>query len=115
MRELGVLTASSESFREIYRLMLELTLGVLRTPGPSTISKETLTGEMMRFLPSQVQLARELQMPPAYTYGFRMYWGMFAIVADLGARVRFREVTLDALERWGDDETRRAAFSLRRA
>ena len=40
---------------------------------------------------------RQVQMPPRYVYGFRAYWGMFALLAGLGARANWRNVTIDIL------------------
>jgi predicted unusual protein kinase regulating ubiquinone biosynthesis (AarF/ABC1/UbiB family) len=97
LRRLSILHAPEGSFAEVYGQMSKLLFGVLHEPRAVRVSKETLISELLRFLPSKHQLARELRMPPAYAYAFRMYWGMFAILADLGAEVRFRDITLDTL------------------
>jgi predicted unusual protein kinase regulating ubiquinone biosynthesis (AarF/ABC1/UbiB family) len=86
---------------DLYELMTKLLMGVLAEDRPARISKETLLSEMLQFLPSHPEAASRLLVPPTYVYAFRMYWGMFAILSDLGACVRFRALTVAALERRG--------------
>ena len=41
--------------------------------------------------------ASKLRVPPRYLYGFRIYWGMFAVLTQLRAEANWRRVAEDAL------------------
>ena len=45
--------------------------------------------------------AKKLRVPPRYLYGFRIYWGMFAVLTQLRAEANWRRIARDVLEELG--------------
>jgi hypothetical protein len=76
------------------------------------ISKETLLAEMTHFLPSHANAVRAFRIPPRFAFAFRMYWGMFATLAELDADIAFRRVVIETLSTYGDEETRASLAGL---
>jgi predicted unusual protein kinase regulating ubiquinone biosynthesis (AarF/ABC1/UbiB family) len=63
------------------------------------IDKRLVLREMRRFGPDRPVETQRMRIPPLHVYGFRVYWGMFAVVADLQADVNARRVVLETLAR----------------
>lgn len=104
---------SDVDWRRAHVLLSRHLLRVVTLDAPTQISKETLRREIALMGPRAPTGVRSLRIPAAYAYGFRMYWGMFAVLADLGATLNFRRVCAGVLERFprgdGPSPTRRHA------
>jgi predicted unusual protein kinase regulating ubiquinone biosynthesis (AarF/ABC1/UbiB family) len=50
--------------------------------------------------------ATRVPLTPTYIYGARMYYGTFAILADLGAEISFRRTAVDTVARYADADVR---------
>lgn len=92
--------ASDIDFARVHQLLRGHLLRVVAEGGPQRISKETLLREVALMGPNAPPGTRGLRIPPEYAYGFRMYWGMFAVLADLGASVDYRAVCASVLARF---------------
>jgi predicted unusual protein kinase regulating ubiquinone biosynthesis (AarF/ABC1/UbiB family) len=65
---------------------------------PQAIDKRVVMREIAHLGPQGRARQLGLRIPPVYAYGFRLYWGMFAVGADLGAVANWRQTCLEVLE-----------------
>jgi predicted unusual protein kinase regulating ubiquinone biosynthesis (AarF/ABC1/UbiB family) len=83
----------------VHRLLVEHVMRAVVIDHAEPVDKETLLRELKLFGPAGPLRDLKLRISPPYVYGFRMYWGMFAVLADLGACVNWRRVVIDVLAR----------------
>ena len=64
--------------------------GCLR-PGASKVDLDDVRREVQIWFDEHPDISK-VRLPPEYVYGFRAYWGFFAIMAGLGASIEWREL-----------------------
>jgi predicted unusual protein kinase regulating ubiquinone biosynthesis (AarF/ABC1/UbiB family) len=100
LERLDIVRGGSErSYLKAADLVTKFMMNVVTDDRPRRVEKGTMLDEMGVIFRSGGAGIPGLQIPPMYAYAFRMYWGMFAILADLGAEISFRKISLEALAR----------------
>jgi predicted unusual protein kinase regulating ubiquinone biosynthesis (AarF/ABC1/UbiB family) len=95
--ELGLVARDQPfDFEWAFELMVTRALRCLVEERPMRFEADAVRRDIEMFFLDHPE-AQKLLVPPRYLYGFRIYWGMFAVLSALGAEACWRTIAEEAL------------------